>query len=305
MDPETVGAVSAISALVSAVSALLSLLVAFFVYRRSSRGHAVVTWRLREPGLSVVDVLVKNIGTAPLRKLKVYVPRLEKPIILPVLSPQDETIVDTLTKHDDEQTYRVTRDSWRLEAEAEVEETSVVIDPQLLTGMKLGSRLPLTRIATILEQLQKKIEDSPVIRDMVDRIGISRVGEEEWLLPRGVRGVLLPSPTWRRGIHEDTEFGDSYVRSKPNDEVVHQPRQTLRIVMDGTVPATEQARIREYLEPGNTVVLHWHYHRGEVERFSYFVQSEPVLPERGVILERGVRFVQQGSEPDSVEEGEE
>ena len=78
MDTETATAMSAISALVSALTALLSLFVAFFVYRRSSRGQAVVTWRLREPGLSVVDVLVKNIGTAPLHKLKVYVPRLEK-----------------------------------------------------------------------------------------------------------------------------------------------------------------------------------------------------------------------------------
>ena len=304
MDTETATAMSAISALVSALTALLSLFVAFFVYRRSSRGQAVVTWRLREPGLSVVDVLVKNIGTAPLHKLKVYVPRLEKPIILPVLSPQDETIVDTLMTHDSEQTYRVTRDAWRLDAEAEVEEASVAIDPRLLAGVKLGSRLPLTRIATIFEQLQKKVEDSPVLRDMIDRVGISRIGEEEWLLPPGVRGVLLPSPTWRRGIHEDTEFGDSYVRRKPNDEVVHQPRQTLRIVLDGTVSEAEQARIREYLEPGSTVTLHWHYHRGHIDRFSYFVQSAAMVPKHGIILERGVRFMQNGFETDPIEEEE-
>ena len=280
------------AATVAAISALLSLLVAFFVYRRSSRGEAVITWRLREPGVPVIDVVVKNIGAAPLHKLTVHGGRMEKQIILPVLSPQDEIIVDTLVNRDGEQTYRVTRDSWRLEPESEEEVASVTIDPQLLASMKVGSRPPLTRIATILERLEKTIGDSPVLRNAIDPIGISRPGEQEWVLPPGVRGVLLPAPTWRRGIHTDTALGDSHVRRQVNDEVVHQPQQMLRIVMDETVTEEEQARIRQYLDLGSLVTLHWHSGKSS-EGLSYVVLSEAVLPKRAVILERGVRYVQQ------------
>ena len=51
-----------VAALVSAAAALVSLLFAFFVYWRMSQGKVIVTWRLREPGVPVIDVLVKNTG---------------------------------------------------------------------------------------------------------------------------------------------------------------------------------------------------------------------------------------------------
>ena len=280
---------SAIAASVSAFCALLSLSFAVAVHRRASQGKAVVTWRLREPGIPVIDVLVKNTGAVPLYNLAVHVPRLENPIGVPVLSPGDETIIDTLSARDDEQTYRVTRSSW---LSMRCQETSAAIDPKSLTGIKLGGQLPLTRIATILERLEKTMGDVPVLRDEIDPIGISRMGEAEWLLPPGVRGVLLPSATRRRGLHRDTALGDTHVRRKANDEVVHQPQQTLRIVMDETVSQEERARIRDYLDLGNAVTLHWH--RGpSVARLSYVVLNDEFLLEKpATVLERGVRYVE-------------
>ena len=273
---------AAIAASVSAICALLS----FLASRKASQGKAVVTWRLREPGIPVIDVLVKNTGAAPLYNLAVHVPRLEKPIDVPVLSSGDEIIIDTLDSREDEpQTYRVTRSSWLSKP---WKEASTAIDPESLTGIKLGGQLPLTRIATILERLEKATADVPVLRNAIDPIGISRSGEEEWLLPPGVRGVLLPSATYRQGIHTDTALGDTQVRRKANDEVVRQPRQTLRIVMDETVSEGERARIRDYLGLGNAVTLHWHS-GGSVVPVSYVVLSESVLEKRATMLERGVR----------------
>ena len=290
MDETTSAAATAaaIAASVSAICALLSLWFAVAIHRMASQGRAVITWRLREPGVPVIDVLVKNTGAVPLYSLAVHVPRLEKPIVVPVLSPGDEIIIDTLGGREDEQTYRVTRSSWLSKRR---EEASAAIDPESLTGIKLGGQLPSTRIATILERLEKTIGDVPVLRNAIDRIGMSRVGEEEWLLPPGVRGVLLPSATHRRGLHTDTTLGDTHVRRKANDEVVHQPQQTLRIVMDETVSKEERARIRDYLDLGNAITLHWHSGQ-TVARLSYVVLSESVLEKPATMLERGVRYVE-------------
>ncbi len=294
MDEITTGAAtaSAFAASVSAVCALLSLSFAVAVHRRASQGKAIVTWRLREPGIPVIDVLVTNTGAVALYSLAVHVPRLEKPIVLPVLSPGAEYIIDTLGAREGEQTYRVTRSSW---LSMRRQETSAAIDPKSLTGIKLGGQLPLTRIATILERLEKTIGDAPIFRDAIDPIGISRVGEAEWLLPPGVRGVLLPSATRRRGLHTDTALGDTHVRRKANDQVVHQPQQMLRIVMDETVSQEERARIRDYLDLGNAVTLHWHGGRS-VARLSYVVLSESLSEKPATVLERGVKYVER-SEP--------
>ncbi len=234
--------------------------------------------------------------------LKVHVPRLEKPITLPVLPPQGQVTIDMLMHYDDARAYRVVSESWG--PEPEKEEASVTIDPQQLTGMKLGSPLPISRIATMLEQIQKKLEDAPIIENMVERIGVSRPGEDEWVLPLGVRSVLLPSPTWRKATREDTDYGDRWVRLKPSDEVVHQPLQKLRIVMDETVSEEDHARLREYFKSGSTIILHWHYSRGNVQRFSYFVRGESVLPKQAVILERSVKFLQDGVDSQEQEKKE-
>ena len=290
------------AATVSALSALLLLLSTIAIYWRTSRGKAVVAWNLREPGSPVIDVYVKNIGGTPMYGLKVNVPRLEKLITLPVLPPHGQVTVDMLTHHDSEQRYSVVSDS--LGPEPEKEEASVTIDPQQLTGIKLGSRLPISRIAAILEQIQKKLEDPPIFRDVIERVEISRPGEETWRLPKEVRGVLLPSPTWRKGTHEDTEYGDSWAQHKLSNEVVHQPLQVLRIVVDGAVSEEDHERIRKYLRAGSTIVLHWYYSRGHVQRLSYYIQSESMLPKEAVILERSVKFIQEGSEMHSAEEGD-
>ena len=283
-----VATAATIAASVSAICALLSLSFAVAVHRKASQGKAVITWRLREPGIPVIDVLVKNTGAAPLYNVAVNVSRLETPIIVPVLSPGDEIIIDTLDSRENEQTYRVTRSSWLSKRR---KEASTAIDPKSLTGIKLGGQLPLTRIATILERLEKATADVPVLRNAIDPIGISRSGEEEWLLPPGVRGVLLPSATRRQGIHTDTALGDPHVRRKANDEVVHQPQQTLRIVMDETVSEDERARIGGYLDLGNAVTLHWHSGGGVVP-VSYVVLSKSVLEKPATMLERGVRYVE-------------
>jgi hypothetical protein len=290
MDDITSGAAtaSALAASVSAICALLSLSFAVAVHRKASQGRAVITWRLREPGIPVIDVLIKNTGAAPLYNLAVHVARLEQAIVVPVLSPGDEIIIDTLGSRDGKQTYRVTRSSWLSKRR---KEASAAIDPESLTGIKLGGQLPLTRIATILERLEKTTADVPVLRNAIDPIGISRAGEEEWILPPGVRGVLLPSPTQRQGLHTDTALGDTHVRRKANDEVVHQPQQTLRIVMDETVSEQERARIRDYLDLGNAVTLHWHNGRS-VSRLSYDVLGKSVFEKPATMLERGVRYVE-------------
>ena len=134
----------------------------------------------------------------------------------------------------------------------------------------------------------------PILRNAIERIGISRNGEEEWLLPPGVRGVLLPSSTHRRGIHTDSDMGDTHVRRAINDEVVHQPQQMLRFVMDRTITEEEVARIRNYLDLGSEVTLHWHDGRLDLD-VSYIVLGESgEAPAR--ILERTVKFVQRGDE---------
>ena len=284
-----VATVSAIAATVSAACALITIVA----YRRASQGKPVVTWRLREPGVPVIDVLVRNIGASPVYDRVVHVPRLEKPIAVPVLSPGAEIIIATLVGRDGGQTYRVMRNVWWWPRPRE--EASTTIDPKSLTGMKLGGHLPLTRIATMLEHLEKKIGDVPVFRNAIERIGISRDGEEEWLLPPGVRGVLLPSSTERRGIHTDSEMGDTDVRRAVNDEVVHQPQQMLRIVMDGTITEDEAARIRNYLDLGSEVTFHWHAGRLDFD-VSYIVLGKSGGEAPARILERTVKFVQRGDE---------
>lgn len=152
----------------------------------------------------------------------------------------------------------------------------------------------------MLERWEKKIGDEPVLRNAIPRIGMSRPGEEEWLLPRGVRGVLLPSPTHRRGIHIDTEMGDNYVRRAANDEVVHQPQQVLRLIVDRTVTEDELARIRGFLELGSLVTIHWH--RGDPDVvLSYTVEGEIVGEAAAVVMERSVRFVERENQNDAAE----
>ena len=288
---------SAVAAMASAVVAFLSLTFAIVIHLRASRGKAVVTWRFREPGVPVIDVVARNAGASPLYDLEVHVPRLEKPIVVPVLSPGNEVIIDTLGSRDAEQTYIVT--AMRSPGSSRRrEKATTTISPKSLTGVKLGGPLPLRRIATVFERLEKNIGDEPDFRDAIPRIGISRVGEEreeeEWLLPRGVRGVLLPSPTHRQGIHTDTELGDTWVRRAANDEVVHQPQQVLRIVMDETVTEEERARIRSYLKLGSEVTFHWH-RRGPDAELSYIVEGESVMETPAMILKRTVKFVERES----------
>ena len=294
-----VAAASAVAAMASAFVAFLSLAFAVVIHLRASRGKAVVTWRFREPGVPVIDVLARNTGASPLYDLEVHVPRLETPIVVPVLSPADEVIIDTLGSRDDEQTYSVTavRNSWSSRRRAEA---TTRIDPKSLTGVKLGGPRPLRRIATVLERLEKKFGDEPVLRNAIPRIGMSRLGEEEWLLPRGVRGVLLPSPTHHRGIHIDTEMGDTHVRRAANDEVVHQPQQVLRLIVDGTVPEDELARIRGFLELGSLVTIHWH-RSGPDAVLSYTVEGETVGEAPAMVLERTVKFVGRENQNDAAE----
>lgn len=284
---------SAVAAMASAFVAFLSLAFAVVIHLRASRGKAVLTWRFREPGVPVIDVLARNTGASPLYDLEIHVPRMQKPIVVPVLSPGDEVIIDTLGSDDDEQTYSVTAvrnsRSWRRR-----EEATTTIDPKSLTGIKLGGPLPLTRIATVVERLEKKIGDESVLRNVRPRIGISRIGEREWLLPSGVRGVLLPAPTRRRGTHEDTEMGDTHVRRAVNEEVVRQPQQVLRVMMDRTVTEEELTRIRSYLEPGSIVTLHLHDGGPDAE-LTYTVEGEIVGMTPAVILERSVKFLERKS----------
>ena len=290
---------SAVAAMASAFVAFVSLAFAVVIHLRASRGKAVVTWRFREPGVPVIDVLARNTGASPLYDLEVHVPQMEKPLVVPVLSPGDEVIIDTLGSGDDEQTYSVTA-AQNSQSSRRREKATTTIDPKSLTGVKLGGPLPLRRIATMLEGLEKKIGDESVLRNAIPGIGISRVGEEEWLLPQGVRGVLLPPPTHRRGIHTDTGMGDTHVRRAANDEVVHQPQQVLRIVMDGTVTEEELTRIRSYLDLGNEVTLHWHHGWPDVD-LSYVVVGKSVWEAPAMILERSVKFVE-GESPNEAAE---
>ena len=283
-----------VAAAVSALAALMSLLFALVIYWKTSQGKVIVTWRLREPALPVVDVIVKNIGAGPVYNVKAYVPSLSRPIVLPVLSAQDEIIIDTLADEDDEQTYRVTRGGWFRKNK---KETSTTIDLGSLTGMKLGGPLPLTRIATMLDRLEATLADTPILRKAMGRIGVSRPGEAEWLLPPGVRGVLLPSSTRRKGIHTDTAFGDARVQRRVNDQVVDQPQQRLRIVMDETISPEEDARIREYFAAGSEFTLHWHNPQLETT-VSYLVRSETARDTPAVILERGVTYVERVASSD-------
>lgn len=288
---------AAVAAMASAFAAFLSLAFAVVIHLRASRGKAVVTWRFREPGVPVIDVLARNTGASPLYDLEVHVPRLKNPIVVPVLSPGDEVIIDTLDSRDEEQTYAVytVRDP---QLSLRWEEASTTINPKSLTGVKLGGDLPLRRIATVFERLEKKIGDVPVLRNALPRIGISRDGEEEWILPRGVRGVLLPPATHRRGIHTDTEMGDRSVRRAANDEVVHQPQQVLRLVIDETVTEEELTRIRGYLELGSLVTLHWHGGGPDAE-LSYIVEGKIGRTAPAMILERTVKFVERGPGEDA------
>ena len=275
-----------LAALVSAAAALVSLLFTFFVYWKTSQGKVIVTWRLREPGLPVIDIIVKNVGAGPLYNVKVHVPPLDAVITLPVVSPHDEIVVDTLVPEDEQCTYRVTRKRG-LRKNAKV--TSTTINPSALKGLQLGGRRPVNRIAGILEQVWKRLEDTPVLRNAIEQIGISRPGEPEWILPQGVRGVLLPPPTHKHGIHTNTKFGDERVKRKANREVVDQPEQTLRLVIDETVSEDDLLRIRQYLAGDSEVTIHWHY--GKATLHAYVVVSKSIFERPATILERGLKFL--------------
>ena len=90
------------------------------------------------------------------------------------------------------------------------------------------------------------------------------------------------------------------MRRAANDEVVHQPQQMLRLIVDRTVTEDELARIRGFLELGKLVTIHWHQ-GGPDAVLSYTVEGEIVGEVPAMILERNVRFIERENQNDGAE----
>ena len=266
--------------------------------RMQFRGSLVVFWRSREAGFTTVDIVVRNVGGGSVRSVEITSDQPDfQRIEIVELPAATEYCVDTLSGKSGPQEY-YTRHGWRLRLRWW--RRSWRIDPARFAGVQTRGVTPLRKIANTLENVERRVGDSPVLRNLGHTIGISRPNEETWVLPSGVIAVLLPdgSETRRTHIQDETTFGSGRRQNRPSGSSVgtHVPKDVMRVVVDPELLSPEEEKkLESYLDHGE-ITLHYSRKHWPTARYRILTVLEP--PRSARIVERHVVY-----EQDPVSEG--
>ena len=256
--------------------------------RMQFRGSLVIFWRPREAGFTTVDVVVSNVGGGSVRSVEITSDQPDfQRIEFPELPAAIEYCIDTLSGKSGPQEY-YTRHGWGLRLRR------WRIDPARFAGVQTRGVTPLRRIADTLENVERRVGDSPVLKNLGHTIGISRPNEEIWVLPSGVIAVLLPdgSETRRTHIQDETTLGSGRRQNRPSGSSVgtHVPKDVMRVVVDPELLSPEEEKkLESYLDHGE-ITLHYDRTHWPTARYRILTVLEP--PRKARIVERHVVYEQ-------------
>ena len=259
-----------------------------------SSGQLIVTWRPREDGFTTIDVIARNAGTRRLKSIEITSDGEDfKPIEFDELPAGTEHRIDTLSGKSQKQQY-YTRYGWRRRLRWRA--TQWQVDPAKFAGVKIGHKTAVREIADILENVEKHIRDSPVVRNMGNTVSISRPGKEHWMLPAGVLAVLVPdgSETLRKRIQDETAVGSSWRQNRSAGSSVgtHTPKEILRVVFDPEVLSSEdEKQLEEYFDHGH-ITIHWNRNRKHWPTAEYMILGTVASPKEARVIERHVAYQQ-------------
>ena len=281
-----------ISTLTAALTAIgggiAGAFTAWFLNYLQSSGHLTVTWRPREDGYPTIDVIARNAGRRSLKNVKVTSDDGEfKAIEFNELPAGAEYRIDTLAGRSDGHEY-YTRHRWKWRR------TKWRIDPPRFGGVKIGRKTATRAIADILENVEKRIADSPVVRTVGNVVSMSTPNKENWTLPSGVLAVLLPdsSETRRTHIQDTTGMGSAWRQMRPTGSSAgtHTPREAMRVVIDpDEISDGDKKRLREYLDD-TEITLHLDRKRWPTAK--YTIRTRGGWYKEAAILERDVEYMQ-------------
>ena len=291
-------AIVALSGVVIALLGVGAAAASAWFARMQFRGSLVIFWSPREAGFTTVDVVVRNVGGGSVRKVEITSDQPDfQRIELAELPAATEYCIDTLSGQSEPQEY-YTRHGWWLHLRSWRRRWR--IDPARFAGVQTRGVTPLRKIADTLENVERRVGDSPVIRNLGHTIGISRPNEETWVLPSGVVAVLLPdSPeTLRTHIQDETTLGSGWRQKRPSGSSVgtHVPKDVMRVVVDPALLSPEdEKKLESYLDHGEIVL---HYDRTDWVTSRYRILTVLGAPRNARIVERHVIY-----EQDPVSEG--
>ncbi len=289
----------ALSSIVVALLAVGAAAASAWFARMQFRGSLVVFWRPREAGFTTIDVVARNVGGGSVRSVEVTsdqpdFQRLEF-AELPVAT---EYCIDTMSGKSSPQEY-YTRHGWGRRLRWRPRRWR--IDPAKFAGVQTRGVTALRKISDTLESVERKVRDSPVLRNAGNTIGISRSNEETWVLPSGVIAVLLPddSETLRTHIQDETVLESGWRQNRHSGTSIgtHAPKDVMRVVVDPErLSPEEEKKLASYLDYGEITL---HYSRQQAR---YRILTV-INPQRGArIIERHVVYEQPAaSEEDNSE----
>ena len=293
----TTAIISVTIALFSAGAALTS---AWFA-RMQFRGRLVIFWRPREAGFTTIDVMVRNVGGGSLRNVGITSNGTDfRAMEFEELPSGIEYCIDTLSGKSDGQEYYTTY-GWKRRLRWPTRRWR--IDPAKYAGVQTRGVTPLRKIADTLESVEKKVRDSPVLRDAGNTVAISRPNEDPWILPSGVLAILLPdeSETRRSHIQDETALESSWQQNRPSGSAIgtHVPKDVMRVVIDPDALSDEEERILvSYLEHGE-VILHYDPKRKHWPTARYRITMVFDRPQVAHVYKRNALYVQESKESDS------
>ena len=293
------------AALIAVSAAMLGAFTAWTLNYIQKAGRLSITWRLREPGTTTIEVIAKNTGQRQLRNVHITSSREGfRPVRLEEMGPGQEYCIESLCGKKESREY-YTNTTWKHDMGCPGQRWR--INPVDFSEIQTGELPPERVIANVLLEVEKYIKDSPVVRSAGATKSITGPNLGEWVLPPGIIAVLLPDTTEarRQYIRKSTTLGSNRVQRRANRSSVgtHAPRERLQIVIDPDVLSEDDMlKTQQYLSEPTLTVNH-NFRHPELNQKSEYLLHQSTWPPRSALIAEGEAEYLQPPRDDSKKDG--
>ena len=185
------------AALIAVSAAMLGAFTAWTLNYIQKAGRLSITWRLREPGTTTIEVIAKNTGQRQLRNVHITSSREGfRPVRLEEMGPGQEYCIESLCGKKESREY-YTNTTWKHDMGCPGQRWR--INPVDFSEIQTGELPPERVIANVLLEVEKYIKDSPVVRSAGATKSITGPNLGEWVLPQASSQFCSPTPQKRDG----------------------------------------------------------------------------------------------------------
>ena len=188
-------------------------------------GRLSITWRLREPGTTTIEVIAKNTGQRQLRNVHITSSREGfRPVRLE-MGPGQEYCIESLCGKKESREY-YTNTTWKHDMGCPGQRWR--INPVDFSEIQTGELPPERVIANVLLEVEKYIKDSPVVRSAGATKSITGPNLGEWVLPQASSQFCSPTPRSETAVYPQVHYTWKQPGPKTSKPLVSRDARTKR-----------------------------------------------------------------------------